>query len=140
MPSYSALSPVSVAVFTALNVAALTDTATGGVRDDVPQNPTFPFVFYEVQEDDLGGFGSSPHFAEVELRVHVFSVQETLAQAQTIGAKVVELLRNVSLTISGYTHAGKVFYDRTVLLGDELLNGIKVHELVVFFRIAAEST
>lgn len=140
MPSYSALSPVSVGIYTLLNVSALTTLALGGVRDDVPQKPTFPFVWYEVQEESISGLGDSPHFVEVDLRVHVFSQEETLADAQVIGAKVVELLRHKVITITGYTHAGKVFYDRTVLLADELLNGVKVHELVMFFRIAAEST
>lgn len=135
--AYLALSPVSVAVFTALNVAGLTALATGGVHDDVPRNPSFPFVWYEVRERELGRMGGGG-FPEVELRVHVFSSYQGAKEPQAIGAKVVELLRDQSISISGYNQAGKIFYDETQLLTDELIAGVKVRELVSFFRIYAE--
>jgi hypothetical protein len=140
MPSYSTLSPVSVAVYSTLNVAALTALAPGGVRDDVPQGVTFPFVFFEVREDDISGFGASPHFGDVELRIHAYSTQGSMKEAQDIIAKVNELLRNTTLTISGFNHAGKVAWLRTIPLQDELINGVKCHEMVSVFRIYAEST
>lgn len=134
-----ALSPVSAAVYAALNVAALTALAPGGVGDDVPQGVTFPFVFYEVQENDLSGMGATANLPEIELRVHAYSTYAGFKEAQSIIDKVKELLRNQSITVTGFTQCGKVFYDRTVPLADQLINGVKCHELVAFFRVYVES-
>lgn len=135
--AFLALGPVSVAVFGLLNVAALTSLAPGGVTDDPQQGITFPFVWYEVSEREQRGFGTRG-LPEVELRVHVFSTYEGMKEAQTITAKVIELLRDQALTVTGYTHCGHVFYDETVLLPNEELNGVKVREIVSMFRIYVE--
>lgn len=135
--AYSVLSPVSAAVFGKLNVAALLALAPGGVVDDVPQNPTFPFVLYEVSEREVGGFGLGA-LPEVTLRVRAYSQYAGMKDAQTIIAKVIELLRFQSLTIMGYDQCGQVFWDDTVTLPNEELNGVKVHEVVANFRIYAE--
>jgi hypothetical protein len=76
-----ALGPVSVGVFALLNVAALTALAPGGVCDDAAQGTTFPFVFYEVSERDIRGFGTGG-LPEVELRVHAFTQYGGLKIAQ----------------------------------------------------------
>lgn len=135
--AYLSLSPVSVALYSALNVAGMTALATGGIYDDVPQAVTFPFVFYEVQERDVRGFGTGG-LPEVTLRVHAFSQSTTMAAAQSIIAKAIELLRDQALTVTGYTQAGRVFYDETVPLSDQIVNGVKCHELVASFRIYLE--
>ena len=136
---YSALSPVSVAVYTALNVAGLTALlGSTGVTDDVPQVPVYPFVFYEVQERETRGFGTGS-LPEVDLRVHAFSTVESASEAQGVIAKVIELLKDQALSVTGYTQAGKVFYDETVTLGNEAIAGVKVHELVAMFRIYVEA-
>ena len=132
-----ALSPVSVAVYGALHVAGLTALATGGIYDDVPQAPTFPFVWYEVSERDQRGFGTGG-LPEVTLRVHAFSTYAGAAQVQSLIAKVVELPKDVSLTVTGYRACGSVFYDETSEIFDELLNGVKVKEQVAHFRIFVE--
>jgi len=135
--AYLSLGPVSVAVATVLNVAGLTALATGGVHDDAAQGTVFPFVWYEVDEEDARGFGAGG-LPQVNLRVHTFSRYEGASEAQSINQKVIELLRDQSLTVTGYTHAGKVFYDRTVPLAEELINGVRVRELVSMFRIFVE--
>lgn len=135
---YLALQPVSVAVFTLLNVAALTALAPGGVTDDPAQGTAFPFVWYEVREArDLRGFGTGG-LPEIELRVHSFTTYEGMREAQLVNQKVIELLRDQALTVSGYDMCGHVFYDETVPLAEEELNGVKVHELVSMFRIYVE--
>lgn len=137
--AYLALSPVSAAVYSTLNVSGLTALAAGGIRDDVPQSTAFPFVWYEVRETDRRGLGTGG-LPEVELRVHVFSTYAGMKQAQEIAAKVVELLRDASLTVTGYAQCGRVFYDDTVSLPDEILNGVHVRELVVLFRIYVQES
>lgn len=134
--AYLALDPVSAAVYTALNVSALT-ALIQGLSDNPAQATIFPYVWYEVRERDVRGFGTGG-LPEVELRVHTFSTYGGLLQAQQITQKVIQLLRDVALTIAGYDQAGHVFYDQTVPLVGEELNGYKVTELVSFFRIYAE--
>lgn len=135
--AYLALSPVSAAVYAVLNVAAVTNLATGGVVDDIPQKPSFPLVFIEVLERDIRGFGGGG-FPEVELRVHVYTQAEGMKDGQAITQQVIALLRDATLTVSGYTQAGKVFYDETVPLPNEQIHGVKVQELVSTFRIYVE--
>jgi hypothetical protein len=134
--SYCALSPASAAVYAALNVSALTSLAPGGVSDDVAQNTVFPCVFYEVQESNRGGLGTKPgttRLMEVELRVHVFTASAGLSEAQTIMAKVIELLKD-PLTVTGYASAA-IFHDETVPLSDEMVAGVRVKELVWIGRV-----
>lgn len=131
---YLALSPVAAALYAKLNVAALQALVGSRLYEDVPQAPTYPFVWIESSERDLRMFGSA--FPEIEVRIHAFSAYEGMKEAQDIIAKVIELLRDQSLgAITGYTQAGKVFYDETVLLLDELVNGVKVRRLVAMFRV-----
>lgn len=136
MTVYSALSPVSVAVYAALNVAGLTALAPGGVCDDVPQKPTFPFVLYEVAETTLHGFGTKPgtgRTSEIGLRLHVYSTYDGMSQAQAVMAKAIELLADAP-AVTGFG-SWALFHDETIPLGEELIAGVAVNELVANFRI-----
>lgn len=137
--AYLALSPVSAAVYAKLNVAGMTALVSTRIYDDVPRAPTYPFVWFEVQERDVRGFGTGG-LPEVELRVHAFSTYQGMKEAQSICQKAVELLRDQPLTITGYEHAGLVFYDETVSLQDQAIEGVKVQELVAKFRIYARES
>lgn len=143
--AYLSLDPVADAVLVLLNVTGLTTLLGSGTRihDDVPQNPTFPFVWYEVRESrDMRGFGTGG-FPEVELRVHAFSSSDDyngMQQVHEIIQKVIELLRDQALTITGYNHAGGIFYDDTILLPNEEIAGVKCRELVARFRIYAQES
>lgn len=135
--AYLSLSPVSVGILTALNVAGLTALVGTRIYDDIPQAPVYPFVWYEVDETDVRGFGMVG-LPEVEVRVHTFSTYEGMKEAQSITQKVIELLRDQHITVTGYQQAGRVFYDRTVSAQDELINGVKVREVVALFRVYVE--
>ncbi len=140
--AYSVLGPVSVAVVAKLNVAGLTALIGDRLYDDLPQAPTYPCVWHEVQEEDVRGFGTGA-LPLVRLLVHVYASTahyEGMAQAQAIAAKVVELLKDQALTISGYEQAGLVFHDETVSTPEEQIAGVKVRELVARFRIFARET
>ena len=125
-----------------LNVAGLTALVSTRIYDDVPQNPTFPFVWYELKERDQRGFGTGG-FPEVELRVHAFSSSDLyngMGEAHSIAAKVIELLRDQAVTVSGYAQAGRIFYDETVPLANQLIAGVKCRELVAMFRLYVEES
>lgn len=133
--AFLALLPVSVAVFTTLNVSALQALVSTRIWDGVPQAPVFPFVFYEVREREERGMGSGYGLPEVELMVHAVSSYEGLQQAQAIMQQCIELLRDQTLTVSAYAPCGRVFYDETLLLPEADLNGVPVRELVARFRL-----
>jgi len=137
--SYSALSPVSAAVYTALNVASLTALAPGGVGDDIAQGTGYPFVLYEVHETRGGGLGTKPgqgQLPEIDLIVHVFSQFEGLSEAQSVMAQVIHLLADPP-TVTGYG-SWAIFHDETINLGDQIVAGLKVKELVARFRLYVE--
>jgi hypothetical protein len=134
--AYLALSPVSVAVYGALNVSGLTGIATV-YGDTLPQAPALPCVMYEVTERDVRGFGGGG-MPEVLIRVHVYSTYNGFKEGQAIASKVIELLRDKALSVTGYRQGGTVFYDDTVLLPDEIVNGVACHEIAINFRTYVE--
>lgn len=135
-----ALSPVSAAVYGVLSGDATLSALVGGrVYDDVRQAAAFPFLWYEVREREARGFGGGG-LPEVELRVHVFSSYRGPKEAQDILDRVLVLLKDQPLTVSGFDHCGRVvFYEESVLLPDEEVNGVKCRELVGLFRLWVEA-
>lgn len=133
--AYLSLSPLSAAIYTALNVADMNALVGTRIYDDVPRNPTYPFVWFEVLEPrDAGGFGMNAVMPEVLIRVHAFTQYQGEKQGQQILQKAIELLRHQSLTVSGYAQAGHVFHDETIPLRDQEIEGQKVQEIVALFR------
>lgn len=140
MSSALSLSPVSVAVYTALNVSAVTSLAPGGVFDDVPEGVTFPCVLFSVTETrQLGGFGTKPgvgNLPEVRVRVYVYT--------QGIGFKTAQAVMDQALlaladppAVTGFG-SWAIFHDSTTPLTDQILAGQKVQELVSDFRLYVE--
>lgn len=110
------LSAVSVAVYTALNQASLTALASGPYDTEAPQAAAFPYVWFAIDESNDRGFGTGTlnrHF----LRVHAASVGSAsmgpAKELQGILDAAAALLKDATLTISGFRAAGKVFYDST---------------------------
>lgn len=136
-PTYSALSPVSAAIYAALNVSALTTLAPGGVGDDIAQGTSYPFVLYEVHERTLNGFGSRPGIGnrtlEMDLRLHVFSQFQGFSQAQAVLAKCIQLLATPP-TVTGYG-SWAIFWDDAIPLSAQLVAGVRVNELVANGRL-----
>lgn len=145
MTTYSALAAASLAIYTALNVAALTDLLQGGVNTVVPQGSGRPYVYFELSNPkQLGGFGTSPghgDLPELELRVHGISDQQNVSECQAIVAKAIELLFTSVLTVSGYTVCStKPLTDIQILnLGDQVIANIVVHEEVAILRLLVEN-
>lgn len=139
--AYLSLDPVTVRLGALLNVTALTTLITGStivVSASPPQGTAMPYVWVEVHERELGRLGGGG-LAEVDVRVHAFSDAGGPYEAHRIIQKVIELLRDQPLGITGYNSAA-VFYDETKLLNDQVINGVKVCELVAFFRVYVKET
>ena len=134
-----ALSPVSAAVYGVLSGDATLSALVGGrIYDDVRQAATYPYLWYEVRERDVRGFGDGA-LPEVEVRLHAFSSYRGAKETQDILNRCLTLLKDQPLTVSGFTQAGRVVYDETVTLPDEDINGVKVRELVALFRVWVEA-
>ena len=150
MPSYLSLAPVSAAVFTTLNVAALTGllaTQAGGqssIADFVFQGMAFPYLFFEVHETrQLGWMGTKPgvkSLPEVDLRLHAFWTTPGKVDGQTILAEALALLfAGNALSVSGYAVCGTdPFHDTTIDLGNQVVAGVVVNELVSQLRLYVE--
>jgi len=134
----SALVDVGDAVFAILNVPSLTappPIGAGGRR--VLDQPvveegaqSFPFVWYELAAERMvGALGAGPWLLEVDIRVHVFSTAEGMNEAQTIIAEAIRLLRVSRGVVTGWSTWYQP-HDATITLPFELLNGVKVRELV----------
>ncbi len=136
MTVYSALDPVSAAIYSTLNVSALTTLAPGGVGDDIAQLTSRPSLLYEVQERNLGGLGQKPgtgRTMEIDIRLHVFSEAQGFIEAQQIMAVAIGLLRDAP-AVTGYG-SWAIFHDDTIPLADEEIAGVKVKELVSIWRL-----
>lgn len=131
----SALQPVSVAVFGKLNVPSLKAPpptgagCTGGVTDN-PLSGTFPYLWYEVAEDDMSGLGAGLDVKRIDLRLHIFSTYPGMAEAQRIMREAIRLLRFQTLTVTGWQAVKLTRPFDVVPLPFEELNGVKVRELV----------
>jgi hypothetical protein len=141
-PAYCPLAPVGDAVVHALGQdGTLATLAPGGVSTDVPENPTFPFIWVEVlQMGDLGGFGTAPGrgaVPDVTVRLHVFQGDHgTLRQAQGVVARAIAVLADPPL-VASYGRIG-IFHESTIPLADQELRGVKVFEVVAQFRLLIE--
>jgi len=141
----SALGPVSVAIFGRLNVASLKAAyptgagCVGGVFENVPQAPTYPFLLYELSlTKDLGGFGEGPDVSQLELRLHVFSTWNGMSEAQRIMREAIRLLKYSAPVAAGYAIPKIGRPQEEIPLPFEELNGVKVRELVTIWDLYAE--
>ena len=136
---YSVLQPVAEAVFAVLGTSAtLAAALAGGVHGTLPPSVTYPCLWVETfDERDIRGFGTGG-LPEIELRLHTYSRYGSLSEAQEGNRIAVGLLKDAALTITGYTQAGRAAYRNSVTLQDELLAGLRVHEIVSIFTIWAD--
>jgi hypothetical protein len=141
------ITAVEDAVFALFQDAALQALVPGGVQTDVPQHPSFPFLWIEVlQNGNYGGLGTKPGRGSVPgltLRLHVFqSNYGTARDAQIVAATAIALLFDDTrpLVLDGYTLcSGQPLPEvETIPLADEELNGVKVKELVTSIDLIVE--
>ena len=133
------LSAVAVGVYNVLNVAGLTALVSTRIYDEMPRNVTYPCVSYAIDEEEDRGLGTR-ELSECSVRVSVWSTHDNASEGQAIAAKVKELLKDASVTVSGYQQAGLMFWRGTQPAGDVLVNGVKVHEWVVDCTLYVEAT
>lgn len=96
----SATSPIQAALFTRLNADA---TLTGKVFDEVPDKQAPPYtVIGEFTETTSGIRTLDKDGAEVTATIHIYSRKAGMKEGQDILTKIVSLLDNYALPVSGY--------------------------------------
>lgn len=138
----TATGPVLTAVYGALNVAAITTTLGCGVYDTiVPQTSALPYLRITTPTgnpwDTFGKAGK-----ERIVQVHVFGSAETYESGYQVNAicdKVVELLQDQALTVTGHVLAG-LRYDQDIDAAADDVNGVPVLHRVVSFRVHIQET
>jgi len=138
----SALQPVSDAVYTLLQAdQTLVGIVGGGIWDVVPENPGYPFVWYEVGRPiDARGFGAGS-LPQLDVRTHTYTVGGSMLEAFAINNRIIMALADQLLPIdpTAWKPAGLILSEAEVVLPDEQLRGIPVHEVVAMFRLYVES-
>jgi hypothetical protein len=98
---------ILAAVYTALNVAAITSTLSCGVYDEdhTPQDAAFPYLRFSIPSgivwDTFGAAGK-----ESTVQISVFSQYRGGIEAQNILDKAITLLQDVAHSVTGHTLAG----------------------------------
>lgn len=138
------LTAVGDAVYALFQDAVLQALVPGGVQSDVPPDPQYPFLWFEVLHGtNAGGLGTRPgrgSMPGVQLRLHVFqSNYGTARDAQLVAARAIALLFDdtLPLVLEGYSVcSGQPLPEiETIPLADEELNGVKVKELVTTLEL-----
>lgn len=138
MTVVAAAHPVTEAVFAALQDTTFQTAIGSRLSADVEEDTARPYVWIEIfDEAEARGLGNGD-MPEVDLRVHVFSDLHSVSEANELARQVKALLKDQALTITGYQQCGKVFWDRTVPLRNQEVYGVKVHEVVVMFRVICD--
>ncbi len=140
MTAKSAIPAVAVAVYSALNVAAITTTLGCPVYDNVPQAAPFPYIklgsWTENRLDTMSKAGK-----DLTLQVHVFSSYAGGAEAQAILAKVSQLLNYPSTTTAPFDLTASGFDclmcrpEDAHDAGAELVAGVNVQHYVQSVRV-----
>ena len=89
------------AIYTALNVSAITDTLSCGVYDEVIEGNTYPFIALgeetaiDYSTVDLTG-------GEYTINIHIWSQYKGSKETKEIMDKIHDLLHDINLTVTGF--------------------------------------
>jgi hypothetical protein len=135
----TAANPVLEAINGLLQDATLQAALGGRIGDSLPEDVARPCTLFSLaSETDTRGLGTG-NLPECELRVYTYSEIGSLVEAQEINRQIVTLLKDASITVTGFTQAGTIVYRETSTFPDSELNGVKVHEVVSSYTLWVES-
>ena len=89
------------AIFSALNVSAVTSDLSCGVFDDVPQNASYPYI--ALGEETAVDFSVKDiQGGDFTVNIHVWSQYKGSKETKQIMDKIHDLLHNINLTVTGF--------------------------------------
>ena len=112
------LNALNVAVFSVLNVSAITNSVTGIYHVKAPQGTAYPFVTYfaviNVQGDTFTEYGN-----DTLIQIDVWSDSNSAAQSGAIVKLIAAQMDDKVLSISGYDNNSKAIRQNTRLLYED---------------------
>jgi len=135
----ASVQPVSVAVHALLDVTAFNALSTYD-GPALKQDDIYPRSYYTVRgEDEDRGFGTGT-LPRVEIWVHGVTNKRSYAECHAIVSKAKELLGDVSFaSVTGFTQAGQIFFERIVDVSPYEINGKPIRESVAQFYTWVEA-
>lgn len=89
------------AIFSALNVSAVTSDLSCGVFDDVPQNASYPYI--ALGEETAVDFSVKDiQGGDFTVNIHVWSQYKGSKETKQIMDKIHDLLHNINLSVTGF--------------------------------------
>lgn len=90
------------AVYSALNVEAITTTLSCGVYDEVVEGNTYPFITLG-EETTIDYSTKTETGSETTINIHIWSRYKGSKQTKEIMDKVHDLLHDVNLSVTGFS-------------------------------------
>ena len=89
------------AIFSALNVSAVTSDLSCGVFDDVPQNASYPYI--ALGEETAVDFSVKDiQGGDLTVNIHLWSQYKGSKETKQIMDKIHDLLHNINLSVTGF--------------------------------------
>jgi len=92
---------LQTAIYTALNVSAITSTLACGVYDEVIEGNTYPFITLG-EETTIDYSTKTATGGETTINIHIWSQYKGSKQTKEIMDKVHDLLHDSNLSVTGF--------------------------------------
>ena len=92
---------LQTAIYTALNVSAITTTLSCGVYDEVIEGNTYPFITLG-EETTIDYSTKTATGGETTINIHIWSQYKGSKQTKEIMDKVHDLLHDSNLSVTGF--------------------------------------